>query len=64
MFFRSFLLYLTELLPKQLQKDDESKGTQIVRPDGRVVVIPPIERPATRSRNKKQDDPVPINISK
>lgn len=31
-------------------------GTQIVRPDGRVVVIPPIERPATRSRNKKKDD--------
>lgn len=30
------------------------KGTQIVRPDGRIVVIPPIERPTTRSRNKKE----------
>ncbi|RZC42273.1 death-inducer obliterator 1 [Asbolus verrucosus] len=31
------------------------RGTQIVRPDGRIVVIPPIERPATRSRNKKKE---------
>lgn len=30
------------------------KGTQIVRPDGRIVIIPPIERPTTRSRNKKE----------
>ncbi|XP_050497701.1 death-inducer obliterator 1 isoform X2 [Diabrotica virgifera virgifera] len=28
-------------------------GTQIVRPDGRVIIIPPLERPTTRSRNKK-----------
>lgn len=32
------------------------KGTQIVRPDGRIVVIPPIERPTTRSRNKKEPE--------
>lgn len=34
------------------------KGTQIVRPDGRVVVIPPIERPTTRSRNKNNRKPI------
>ncbi|XP_057670798.1 uncharacterized protein LOC130902588 isoform X2 [Diorhabda carinulata] len=28
-------------------------ATQIVRPDGRVIIIPPVERPTTRSRNKK-----------
>ncbi|XP_076253902.1 protein partner of snf isoform X1 [Rhynchophorus ferrugineus] len=32
------------------------EGTQIVRPDGRVVVLPPIERPTTRSRNKKKEE--------
>nr|CAH7749396.1 unnamed protein product [Callosobruchus chinensis] len=36
------------------------KGTQIVRPDGRIVVIPPIERPTTRSRNKKKEDAKPV----
>nr|CAI5865175.1 unnamed protein product [Callosobruchus analis] len=36
------------------------KGTKIVRPDGRVVVIPPIERPTTRSRNKKKEDAKPV----
>ncbi|XP_060518841.1 uncharacterized protein LOC132697387 isoform X2 [Cylas formicarius] len=35
------------------------EGTQIVRSDGRIVVIPPIERPTTRSRNRKKDDPKP-----
>ncbi|CAH0557349.1 unnamed protein product [Brassicogethes aeneus] len=35
------------------------KGTQIVRPDGRIVTIPPIERPATRSRNKRSDEERP-----
>ncbi|XP_063913585.1 death-inducer obliterator 1-like isoform X1 [Zophobas morio] len=34
------------------------KGTQIVRPDGRIVVIPPIERPTTRSRNKKSSEEI------
>ncbi|KAJ8975229.1 hypothetical protein NQ317_014658 [Molorchus minor] len=32
------------------------KGTQIVRPSGRIVVIPPIERPTTRSRNKRKEE--------
>ncbi|CAH1977659.1 unnamed protein product [Acanthoscelides obtectus] len=36
------------------------KGTQIVRPDGRIVVIPPIERPTTRSRNKKKEEVKPV----
>ncbi|XP_025831457.1 uncharacterized protein LOC108740585 [Agrilus planipennis] len=40
--------------PKASIVPNTSKGTQIVRPDGRVVIIPPIERPATRSRNRKQ----------
>lgn len=42
------LLQLTSL-------DVVQKGTQIVRPDGRIVVIPPIERPTTRSRGKKKE---------
>lgn len=40
------------------------KGTQIVRPDGRIVVIPPIERPTTRSRNKKSDTEAPKSLQK
>ncbi|XP_022913665.2 death-inducer obliterator 1 isoform X1 [Onthophagus taurus] len=32
------------------------KGTQIIRPDGRVLVLPPIERPTTRSRNRRGVD--------
>ncbi|XP_031342377.1 uncharacterized protein LOC116170261 isoform X1 [Photinus pyralis] len=36
------------------------KGTQVVRAGGRVVVIPPIERPTTRSRNKHKPEEVPI----
>ncbi|KAK5646151.1 hypothetical protein RI129_004615 [Pyrocoelia pectoralis] len=37
------------------------KGTQVVRSGGRVVVIPPIERPTTRSRNKhKQEEVIPM----
>ncbi|XP_030765439.1 death-inducer obliterator 1 isoform X2 [Sitophilus oryzae] len=35
------------------------EGTQIVRPDGRVLVLPPIERPTTRSRNKRKEDSKP-----
>ncbi|KAJ8913501.1 hypothetical protein NQ315_017051 [Exocentrus adspersus] len=38
------------------------KGTKIVRPDGRVVVIPPIERPTTRSRNKKKEEMKPPEL--
>lgn len=38
------------------QSDIIKKGTQIVRPDGRIVIIPPIERPTTRSRNKKKNE--------
>ncbi|KAK9744164.1 Transcription factor S-II (TFIIS), central domain [Popillia japonica] len=33
------------------------KGTQIVRSDGRILVLPPIERPTTRSRNKRSENP-------
>ncbi|KRT83205.1 PHD finger motif containing protein [Oryctes borbonicus] len=33
------------------------KGTQIVRSDGRILVLPPIERPTTRSRNKRNENP-------
>ncbi|KAF5299967.1 hypothetical protein FQA39_LY11340 [Lamprigera yunnana] len=32
------------------------KGTQIMRSGGRMVVIPPIERPTTRSRNKNKQE--------
>ncbi|CAG9824961.1 unnamed protein product [Phaedon cochleariae] len=38
-------------------------GTQIVRPDGRIVVIPPIERPTTRSRNKRKEETKPTIIA-
>ncbi|CAG9854881.1 unnamed protein product [Phyllotreta striolata] len=42
--------------------DGSSPGSkQIVRPDGRVVIIPPIERPTTRSRNKKTEETKPIS---
>ncbi|GJQ67593.1 hypothetical protein Trydic_g8399 [Trypoxylus dichotomus] len=34
-----------------------AKGTQIIRSDGRVLVLPPIERPTTRSRNKPSENP-------
>ncbi|XP_066147349.1 death-inducer obliterator 1 isoform X2 [Euwallacea fornicatus] len=34
------------------------QGKQIVRPDGRILVLPPIERPTTRSRNKRKEEPV------
>ncbi|XP_074031171.1 uncharacterized protein isoform X2 [Leptinotarsa decemlineata] len=34
-------------------------GTQVVRADGRIVVIPPIERPTTRSRNKRNEESKP-----
>ncbi|KAL1497120.1 hypothetical protein ABEB36_008130 [Hypothenemus hampei] len=40
------------------QSDVIKEGTQIVRPDGRIVVLPPIERPTTRSRNKKKEEVV------
>jgi hypothetical protein len=39
----------------QVTSSGSQKGTQIVRPDGRIVVIPPIERPTTRSRNKSKE---------
>ncbi|KAL3281806.1 hypothetical protein HHI36_005007 [Cryptolaemus montrouzieri] len=39
---------------QQSESDIIKKGTQIVRPDGRIVVIPPIERPTTRSRNRQK----------
>ncbi|ERL86208.1 hypothetical protein D910_03619, partial [Dendroctonus ponderosae] len=38
------------------QSDVIKEGTQIVRPDGRILVLPPIERPTTRSRNKRKDE--------
>ncbi|XP_044750195.1 death-inducer obliterator 1 isoform X2 [Coccinella septempunctata] len=38
------------------QSDIIKKGTQIVRPDGRIVIIPPIERPTTRSRGRKKNE--------
>lgn len=33
------------------------KPIQIIRSDGRVVTLPPIEKPATRSSKKKQESP-------
>ncbi|XP_050307605.1 death-inducer obliterator 1 isoform X2 [Anthonomus grandis grandis] len=33
------------------------EATQIVRPDGRVIILPPVERPTTRSRNKRKEEP-------
>ncbi|XP_018574106.1 death-inducer obliterator 1-like isoform X2 [Anoplophora glabripennis] len=45
-----------QMAPIQEPNDVIQKGTQIVRPDGRIVVIPPIERPTTRSRNKKKEE--------
>lgn len=41
----------------QAELDVTKPGTQIVRPDGRIVVIPPIERPTTRSRNRRNQEP-------
>lgn len=43
--------------PSPVQNETEvlQKAQQIVRPDGRIVVIPPVERPATRSRNRKKE---------
>ncbi|KAG5896282.1 hypothetical protein JTB14_033575 [Gonioctena quinquepunctata] len=46
----------------QMQALDEGTvqgGTQVVRADGRIVVIPPIERPTTRSRNKRSEEARP-----
>jgi hypothetical protein len=42
-------------MAEQVTSSGSQKGTQIVRPDGRIVVIPPIERPTTRSRNKSKE---------
>lgn len=36
-------------------KNATQKTIQIVRSDGRVVILPPIEKPATRSSKKKQE---------
>ncbi|KAK9888802.1 hypothetical protein WA026_001025 [Henosepilachna vigintioctopunctata] len=44
---------------KQPESDIIKKGTQIIRPDGRIVVIPPIERPTTRSRNRNKIKELP-----
>ncbi|XP_017775816.1 PREDICTED: death-inducer obliterator 1-like [Nicrophorus vespilloides] len=46
---------VTNVVQTNHLEENQKSGTQIVRPDGRVVIIPPIERPTTRSRNKKKD---------
>lgn len=38
-----------------LENENSPKGTPHILRGGRVVVLPPIERPTTRSRNKKPD---------
>lgn len=48
---------------QQTLSQQNQSQRQIVRSDGRVVVLPPIEKPATRSSKRKQevDTPGPVH---
>lgn len=38
-----------------VQQQQAQSQRHVVRSDGRVLVLPPIEKPATRSSKRKQD---------
>lgn len=50
--------------PTKVNSNTTNQPIQIVRPDGRVIIIPPIEKPATRSSKRKQESPATPVVAK
>lgn len=50
--------------PIKVNSNTTNQPIQIVRPDGRVIIIPPIEKPATRSSKRKQESPATPVVAK